>query len=469
MIRNSHRARWAVATSAVAVGLLSAAACGHFNESLLEPQNPGLVDATAVGSPAAAQALKVGAIGRWRLLLNNCSNTECLWQEGGMLADEFKNADFQPTRQDVDQRTMAIDNDQAGYSTNTQIRGFARQAIIAEQTYQPANTADIGELFMAWGFTEMSLAETYCNGIPLGHTDNGNVMLGPPLTNSQVYDSASAHLDSALAYTAGGTDPGNPFIHQAALIVKARILVNKGQYAAAAALVSTAAVPSSYQYLWTSSTASNSDDNGLWSLNWGSSRITVADSFDIVNGQQNIIKNNLPFASANDPRVPVLTGASQKLGSEDGTTPLFLEAIWKARDDPIPVASGIDARMIEAEAKLNAGDYAGMMTILNTLRAASPKIGTYQPGTMAAIATTPATKDAATTLFFREKGFWTFGRGQRLGDLRRLIRQYGRTQDNVFPTGVYYKGGNYGTVVNFPVPPAEAPNGLFTGCIDRNA
>src|ERR1035437_8418087 len=115
MIKNSHRARWAVATSAVAVGLLSAAACGHFNESLLEPQNPGLVDATAVGSPAAALALKIGAIGRWRMLLNNCnSNTECLWQEGGMLADEFKNADFQPTRQDVDQRTMAIDIDQAG-------------------------------------------------------------------------------------------------------------------------------------------------------------------------------------------------------------------------------------------------------------------------------------------------------------------------------------------------------------------
>ena len=39
------------------------------------------------------------------------------------------------------------------------------------------------------------------------------------------------------------------------------------------------------------------------------------------------------------------------------------------------------------------------------------------------------------TLFFREKAFWTFGRGQRLGDERRLVRQYGRTQDQVFPVG----------------------------------
>ena len=71
--------------------------------------------------------------------------------------------------------------------------------------------------------------------------------------------------------------------------------------------------------------------------------------------------------------------------------------------------------------------------------------------------------------FFREKAFWTFGRGQRLPDLRRLIRQYGRTQDQVFPTGAYFKGGNYGTDVNFPVPNSEQVNPNFHGCIDRNA
>jgi hypothetical protein len=82
---------------------------------------------------------------------------------------------------------------------------------------------------------------------------------------------------------------------------------------------------------------------------------------------------------------------------------------------------------------------------------------------------TPATTDAATTLLFREKAFWTFGRGQRLPDLRRLIRQYGRTQDQVFPVGLYFKGGSYGTDVNFPVPSSEAVNPLFTGCLDRKA
>jgi hypothetical protein len=87
---------------------------------------------------------------------------------------------------------------------------------------------------------------------------------------------------------------------------------------------------------------------------------------------------------------------------------------------------------------------------------------------MSALAT-PANTADATTLLFREKAFWTFGRGQRLADLRRLIRQYGRAQDQVFPTGLYFKGGSYGSDVNFPVPSSEAVNPLFHGCLDRKA
>ena len=60
---------------------------------------------------------------------------------------------------------------------------------------------------------------------------------------------------------------------------------------------------------------------------------------------------------------------------------------------------------------------------------------------MPATATTPAAKDAAIDLLFREKAFWTFGRGQRLPDLRRLVRQYGRTDDQVFPTGRTSRAG----------------------------
>jgi hypothetical protein len=454
----------------VAFALAVPSGCSSFKDQLLEPQNPGLIDESAVGSPAAAAALKNGALNRLKRIY---TVSETTWQEAGHLADEFQNADFQPSRNDVDQRTMASSSpDYGNYQDMTQNRGFIRDAIKAEMEFEPAKTTDIGELWMWLAFTELTLAENFCNGIPLGGNEKGVVDYSKPefkpLTNQEVYAVALSHVDSALTFIGNGTDATTTFVRQAALITKARILVDMGNFAAAAALVPTSAVPTTFQYLLTTSTSNNSDDNGIWSLNWSSSRVTVSDSVINYQGSRVITQNAIPFVSANDPRVPVITGASQRLVAEDGLTPLFLQNIWKARDDPIALVAGIDARMIEAEAKLNANDIAGMMTILNAARATPPRLGALQPTALAALPT-PATQDAAVSLFFREKAFWTFGRGQRLSDLRRLVRQYKRTQDKVFPNGDHYKGGKYGTDVAFPVPDSELRNPQFKGCLDRNA
>ena len=467
MSKIESRARSAVAAGTfIALASLTAFACKDYTKELLQPENPGIVDNSAAGSPAAAAALRVGAIGRVKLLAN-CGSYGCLWSEAGIMTDEFKNTDFQNTRQDVDQRSITTDNGSIPYTAVTQARGFVITAIDAMKTYLPPATADIGELYMSLAFVELSLAEGFCNGIPLGSALNGQIVLGKPLTNAEVYAVALAHVDSALAVTTG-SDAGSIFIRNAASIIKGRVLVNLGQYAAAATAVT--AVPSAYQYLWTSDPANNSDDNGIFGNINLSHRMSAADSFDIVGGAKNVIKNALPYYSANDPRVPIKSGndVNPKVQAEDGSTPHFVQLIW-TRDDPLPVASGIDARLMEAEAQLQASNFAGMLATLNALRATPPKISNYQPGAMAALATVPATKADAATLFFREKAFWTYGRGQRLGDLRRLIRQYGRTEDNVFPKGAYFKGGIYGSDVNFPVPDAEKVNPLFTGCLDRKA
>ena len=139
-----------------------------------------------------------------------------------------------------------------------------------------------------------------------------------------------------------------------------------------------------------------------------------------------------------------------------------------AREDAIPMLSGIDARLIEAEARLQANDIPGMMTILNKLRTDQQKIGNYSPTPLTALAA-PATQVDAVNLFFREKALWQFGRGERISDLRRLVRQYNRTQDNVFPSGPFHKNGSYGTNVAFPVPDAEKANPNFNGCLDLKA
>jgi hypothetical protein len=110
------------------------------------------------------------------------------------------------------------------------------------------------------------------------------------------------------------------------------------------------------------------------------------------------------------------------------------------------------------------------MTILNALRTAPQNLGAINTPVLAALAA-PATKADAINLYFREKAFWTFSRGQRLGDLRRLIRVYGRAADgsDTFPGGTFFKGGTYGTDVNFPVSVDEQNNTSFKACLDRKA
>ncbi len=64
---------------------------------------------------------------------------------------------------------------------------------------------------------------------------------------------------------------------------------------------------------------------------------------------------------------------------------------------------------------------------------------------------TPGNVDDAVDQLFAERAFWLFATGHRLGDMRRLIRQYGRDPETVFPTGDWFKGGlTYGTDVNLP-------------------
>jgi hypothetical protein len=60
----------------------------------------------------------------------------------------------------------------------------------------------------------------------------------------------------------------------------------------------------------------------------------------------------------------------------------------------------------------------------------------------------------------------------RLGDMRRLIYQYGRAATAVFPTGAFVRGNisrQYGTDVSFPVPVEEKNNPNFTSCDNSKA
>jgi hypothetical protein len=83
----------------------------------------------------------------------------------------------------------------------------------------------------------------------------------------------------------------------------------------------------------------------------------------------------------------------------------------------------------------------------------------------------PGTADERRELFFRERAFWLYGTGHRLGDLRRLIHRYGQDPEAVFPTGPIGEEGWAGSYSNatslaFDGDFERVHNSAITGCTE---
>jgi hypothetical protein len=466
-------------TAALAAALAACltASCGSAGDRLLQVTIPDIIPPTNVQSVDGALGLANGVIATFRnttgaaatLPGSASTSVESSWMFGGLLADEWSTSSTFIQNDETDQRRVQLFNS----SVTEQLRNLyrtrsrANDAIAALRQYAPDSAAAIGEMYLARGFAELQLASDFCNGIPIAADTRANPPEnGTPKTTAEVFALAAASLDSAIGATAGGTTASAAArlrINNAARAARGRAALALGDFANAASFVG--AVPTSFAYQHTFSlTTSN---NTLWAQGLSTRRYSVGDSVE-GNARNILVRNAIPFASSRDPRLGTLTiPTSGAINGQDGLTYARTTSLW-GQLTPVDVATGVDARMVEAEAALRNGDAARWLAIHNALRAAPPKLGDVQPAPLAALAD-PGTADARVSLHFREKAFWTFGRGQRLGDLRRLIRQYGRTQDQVFPVGVHYKGGSYGTDVNLPVVTDERNNPNFTGCTDRNA
>jgi hypothetical protein len=445
------------------------AAC-NAEDTLLEATDPDIIDPGATQSAEGALALYVGTLARLRTVT---AGGESSWMFGGLLVDEWQTSSTFVQNDEADQRSVATNNS----TVNGQFRALARartdanNAIVALREFRPTETNRVAEMYFVRGFAEMQMASDFCNGIPLsGFDENGEIVYGDPKPVADIFAAAIASLDTAITL-ANGTDALSVSVNRAARIAKAR--AQQGNNLIAEAATTVAGIPTTFTYDVTFQITSGT--NTLWSQGSSQGRYSVADSLE-GNSRTILVRNALPFFSARDPRVPVSYSVSANgrdtTRGQDGQTFLRRTTLW-GQLTATSVTHGLDARLIEAEAQLKAGNITGWLTTLNTLRATPPKLGEVQPAAMAPL-TDPGTADARVNLMFREKAFWTFGRGHRLGDIRRLVRQYGRTVDNTYPQGQHYKGGVYGTAgteritTTLPVPQAEQNNPNFTSCINNN-
>jgi hypothetical protein len=322
---------------------------------------------------------------------------------------------------------------------------------------QPTQKWQRGEMYMLRGYVEIFLAEAFCSGTAFSNADdNGVVTYGPANSAADLYNLAVASFDSATALA----DTSKRVLYGTE-IGKARALLNLGKFADAGAAAS--GVPRSFQLVTYHSTASNREQNGMWNAAAnGSSRYSVVTKEG---------GNGLPYlATTTDPRIPWTP--STRIGFNSISTNLPTETKFGQTTNGI-VGDGTEAQLDVLEARLQGGAQADRDAVfagLNQLRA------TNSPAIPAIAGSSPTSQAAAVDLYFQERAYWTWLTGHRLGDMRRLVRQYGRDAETVFPTGLVANSGtpsvtgqlsgSYGTATSMVIPFSERNNPNFKGCLD---
>ena len=444
-VRYLHRMRINRVPALALLPLLSA--CDL--DTLLEAKDPFTVTPDVARDTANLETLYAGARAQFALGYGGWQNREGgIVMVAGLMSDELYSSDNFNTRRAVDTRTIDYEISNASSDHAFQYLQRARaEALNAIDLYAASPRAGNprhAELFTIAGYSVLILVENFCTGIPLSRISESGVEFGVPLSSAELYDVAISYFDQALAQPNGGAVQQN-----LARIGKARALLDTEQFTAAAQLV--AQVPTSFAFQIEYAGGSFYTPNPIFNMNNEEKRISVS----LQEGTGN---RGLPYGTvaATDPRIRI---SAQSVASNSGDVPAWLQLKYSTQGADIPLATGVEARLIEAEALLDKGSSAAYLATLNTLRATIGLGSLSDPGTPA----------GRVDQFFAERAYWLWLTGHRLSDLRRLIRQYGRTQAEVFPTGTTPYDIPYGTDVTLPVPFEEINNPNYTTCTERGA
>lgn len=408
-----------------------------------------------------------------------------------VISDEWYYGDTFTTRQAADQRTLqpaVLGNiSDAAYNRLHQARLNARRAYAVVQEFTTAATATAdaatqAQLRAIEGYTYVTLSEGWCGAVPFsripdtGPLDPSLIEFGAPLSTNQMNDTAVVRFNEGLTRNSA---------NRLAAVGKGRALLNLGRYAEAATAV--AAVPTTFVHFIEHSPNTGDQNNPAFSLQsngrygvanlegadspTGTSRPDAPTSGTAAPPTTAAGAEGLAFRGAQDPRIPY-----QSRGGAGGCFTASVRC-WMNNNYPdfeadVPVASGVEARLIEAEAAFQAGNFTLMMDKLNELRANTsglltilyPRAKQTFPAigipTLAAL-TDPGTTAGRRDMIFSERAFWLYNTGHRQGDLRRLVRNYGLASSAVWPTGPHFRGATFGTDVAYPVPFDEENNPSF--------
>lgn len=397
---------------------------------LLDTTDPTLVRDQDIANPSGANGRRLNAMVTWSNNVRNVSWDVALFTDemaydapasadmnADWALDLRSRPDWDVYRSDADEHLRMLTSDVA----NTAL------AIGALRAYgDPATKHEyLAQMFAVRGSSILQIAEDICPGFPINDLQtSGRPIYSGPYTTDSAARYAVQTLDSALANVHDSTRFAN-----LAQVIKGRALLDLGQYTEAMNAVST--VPTSFQY------GNDPQQGNRFYLNGA---VGYTGSYYYIVGDRDGT-NGLAFVSEHDNvRVP-----SVPIGGHfnDPATQEYVSPKYQSASQPVLVATGIEARLIEAESRYNLDPSStAWYTTLNTLRTDAG---------IAPLAAMPSTDTGKVNLIYHERAFWLYGTGRRLGDLRRLIRNYGRGAETVFPTGVSaIPGKQYGTMTAIP-------------------
>jgi len=245
---------------------------------------------------------------------------------------------------------------------------------------------------------------------------------GPRMTPQQLLEAALVRFDKAIAKGGATTGTEAASIVTAARVGKGRALLNLGRKAEAAAAVNGVATSFTFNLTYVDDASNRGRlGNGIFSYSFGGVRESIVVSPE--------------YRAMNDPRIAFRDAGKD---SQDGVLRLWNQQKYPAWNSPIRLASGLEARYIEAEANIS-----GALAFINERRAV---------GGQAALSTTNATELLAALMEQKSRDFWI--EGMRMGDWRRN----GNAVPNIpQPGSSYYKAelGNVSTQTCMPLPFAE--------------
>lgn len=452
-----------VRVGAVTVMLGSAlTACQDLTGS--PPLAAGEEDPTIYNTPDGARRLALSAINS----LHNAMPS--VIRESATLTDEIAVVGHSSS---IDHRSPNDRDVGASYAWLQNARNNAQFARAVMRRYAPGDTAIIVHLYMIEGYADVLLAELFCSGIPLSTIDfQRDFTYRAGSTTSEVDQTAIALFDSA---TAMFSDTSSAF-KTLGRIGKARALLQLGSFTDASQVV--AGVQTDWRYEATVRNSLSAQREGIF-----------GSGMSLANRDGG---TGLPFVRALDPRAwPESTTVYQS------PTVHFL-VFFPIQDSSevfgispyntitLLLASGVEARLLEAETELrtnpNSGEWLSTLNALRTTGAFTvttrqniPGVSpgpagypdtTWEAGTGAwlipstvqadnapmcepadpntaiappctdvtwyrglaplqdpgATLSGQAALDARVDLLFRERAFWLLLTGHREGDMRRLVR-----------------------------------------------